>query len=894
MLSGFRLRVIRAASRAWRGVCVNASASRDVSRRVTFYVSNQQTFTTQAFTTRESTKPAFPATAMSLIGAEDRNAGGSIGYPSDSAQQCYHCGLPVAPDVHYQVMIDGSPRPMCCAGCQAVASAIVDAGLGNYYTRRDQFPESPRESLPDVVNQLAVFDQPEIQDRFVEKPSEHEREATLIIEGITCPACIWLNEKHLSRQPGVVAVNINYTTNRAKVRWDTRTITFSEILSAIRSIGYKAYPYDPRSLEAARKREARGLLARFAVAGLGMMQVMMYALPRYVTRQGELEADLGSLMNWAALLLTLPVVLYSAMPFFVSAVRDVRALRVGMDVPVALAILIAFSASLLATATGTGEVYFDSVAMFVFLLLGARYLELSARQKAAAHLESLSHAMPATAGRLRDFPRTMATELIPAGMLQSGDHVLVRPGETFPADGVAEQGESEVDEALLTGESMPVKKAPGDALTGGSVNRGNPVVMRITRVGDETLLSAIVRLMDRAAHARPRLQQITDRVAARFVAVVLLLAAATAAWWLYHDAGRALAVTVSVLIVTCPCALALATPMALAVATAAAARRGLLVTRAHALETLARATHFVVDKTGTLTVGKPVVTGVYPVQIERRQALALAASLEQGSEHPVALALREASGEAAPAHDVRNVPGCGIEGVVGGRRLRIGTRAFAAELAANPDCGDVDAQVWLADEHAMLAGFDLRDRMRVDAREFIAALQAQGKTVVLLSGDREDAVRETARALCIAQWYAHMSPQDKLQYVERLQDGGAIVAMFGDGVNDAPVLAQAQVAVAMMSGAALAQGAADMVLLTGRLTDLARMTRFARRTLAIVKQNLGWAIAYNLLAIPLAMAGFVTPWMAAIGMSASSLLVVGNAMRLAREPRRHRLLMVGD
>lgn len=811
-----------------------------------------------------------------------------------SAQACYHCGLPVPEGTRYEAVISGSARRMCCGGCEAVASAIAAAGLDNYYTRRNSYPDAPLDAPLEVVGNLSVFDRPEIQAGFVTRDSDDQREASLILEGITCPACIWLNETHLARQPGVVAVSINYTTNRALVRWDARLTTLSAILAAIRSIGYRAYPYDAQSLEATQRREARELLARFAIAGLGMLQVMMYALPEYLSTDGYIGNGLGSLMRWAALILTMPVVLYSAFPFVSGAWRDLRTGRVGMDVPVALAILIAFGASVIATLTGDGVVYFDSVVMFVFLLLGARYLELRARQESASHLESLSRAVPATANCLTNFPDSRQSDLVPAGSLVKGQYVLVRPGETFPADGRIEQGETEVDEALLTGESMPLSRREGERVVGGSVNRGNPVVVCVEQVGEKTMLSAIVKLMERAARSRPRLQEITDRVASRFVAAVIALAIGAAVWWFLKDASRALPIVVSVLIVTCPCALALATPMALAVATSSAARRGLLVTRSHALETLARATHFVIDKTGTLTEGKPALNEVRTLAINREQALSLAGALEHGSEHPIASAIREAAGPVLAAQEIRNLPGRGIEGVVDGRRVRIGTAEFAAELAGKSEFRNGALPTWLANDSEILAGFGFDDRLRADAVAFISALRAQGSEVVLLSGDHALTVAETARKLGNPVWRAAMAPQDKVEYVRKLQEQGAVVAMIGDGVNDAPVLAQAQVSVAMMSGAALAQGAADMVLLSGRLSDLSDMVSYARRTLRVVRQNLGWAVGYNVVAIPLALTGHVTPWMAAIGMSASSLLVVLNALRLARQPRTHRLIMVPD
>jgi Cu2+-exporting ATPase len=568
-----------------------------------------------------------------------------------------------------------------------------------------------------------------------------------------------------------------------------------------------------------------------------------------------------------------------------------------MDVPVALAVIAAFIASAWATWTGQGEVYFDSVTMFVFLLLGARYLELRARQKAVAHLEGLSRAVPATANRLLNFPLCLNTETVTAGSLTTHDLVLVRPGETFPADGRIEQGEAEVDESLLSGESRPLARKEGERVIGGSVNRGHPVVVQVERVGDQTMLSAIVRLMERAAHSRPRLQEITDRVAAHFVTGVLAVSVATAVFWYMRDPQLVLPIVVAVLIVTCPCALSLATPMALAVATSRSAKHGLLVTRGHALETLARATHFVLDKTGTLTEGRPVVAEVQVFGITRDHALRLAAAAERGSEHPLARAICEAAPAGGPsAVSVRNFPGRGVEGVVEGRRVRVGNLAFVSELARERAAQRTDATgtVWLGEESGLLAVFSIHDAMRGDAARLVRAIRARGAQAVLLSGDHEAIVREVAEQLGIREWYAGMSPQDKSDHVARLQSQGAVVAMVGDGVNDAPVLSQAQVSVAMLSGAALAQGAADMVLLSGRLADLAEGIAYSRRTLSVVKQNLAWAAGYNIVALPLAVAGFVTPWLAGIGMAGSSMFVVLNALRLGRGRRMRRMVVIAD
>ena len=808
-----------------------------------------------------------------------------------SEPSCYHCGLPIPATADFPVEIDRETRAMCCAGCQAVAQAIVDNGLTEYYRHRDALPESPREAMPAALEELGLFDHPDVQKSFVRPVGEHEQEAALILEGITCAACVWLNEAHVRRQPGVTAVDINYATRRARVRWDTRATRLSAILEAVAAIGYRAHPYDvARSEELARK-ERKAALWRVFVAGFGMMQVMMYAVPVYIA-DGDMTADIEQLMRWASLVLTLPVIFYSAAPFFTSAGRDLRLGRVGMDVPVALGIGFAFAASVWATLTAAGEVYFDSVTMFVFFLLSGRYFEMMARQKAARSVETLARAIPAFATRLPEWPRATA-ERVAVAELKTGDVVQVKPGETIPADGPVIDGESEADEALLTGESRPVAKRAGDPLTGGSVNLGSPLMMRVERVGESTRLATIQRLMERAAAEKPRLVVLADRIAGRFIVALLLLAAATALLWWWLDPARALWVFVAVLVVSCPCALSLATPTALTVATGALAARGVLVTRGHAIETLARATDMVFDKTGTLTEGRMVLLDTIPVRGDPALALRMAASLEHGSEHPVARALRAATATGDLAVSAaRARTGAGVEGVIDGRLLRLGKPVYVAELHGQPLPGVAAAKVdaggtvvALGDEAGWLACFVIGDRLRGEAAAVVAAITAAGVAPAIYSGDAPAAARRAAEALGITSVAGGLSPEDKHARVKALQEQGAVVAMVGDGVNDAPVLAQAQVSVAMGQGADLARAHADIVLLGEGLGHLAEGIAIARRTLAIVRQNLVWSFAYNLIAIPLAMGGWVTPWMAGIGMSLSSLLVVLNALRLQRLPK---------
>jgi Cu2+-exporting ATPase len=819
----------------------------------------------------------------------------SITEATDKGRVCYHCGLPLPPRADWSVVIGEIARPMCCAGCKSVAQAIVDNGLVEYYRHRDALPESPREALPAALADLGLFDHPDFQKSFVRPIGEHEREAALILEGITCAACVWLNERHIAQQDGVTVVDINYATRRARVRWDDRRIRLSEILAAIAAIGYHAHPYDPGRSEQLAQKERRAALWRLFVAGFGMMQVMMYAVPAYIADVGTITGDIESLLRWASLLLTLPVVLYSAAPFFRSAWRDVRLRRLGMDVPVALGVGSAFAASVWATVSASGEVYFDSVTMFVFFLLGGRFLEMAARQKAVRGVEQLAKLLPAFTERAAAHVEG-GFERIPVASLAVGDQVLVKAGDAFPADGVVCEGTTSVDEALLTGESRPLAKVTGDAVIGGSVNRVSPVLVRVTSVGEGTRLAAIRQLMDRAQAEKPRIVMQADRVAGYFVGVLLVLAAATAGAWYVLDPDRALWVFVSVLVVSCPCALSLATPVALTVARGTLSRNGLLVTRGQAIETLARATHFVFDKTGTLTHGnlRLVATQTFGAA-NAADALALAAVIEYSSEHAIGEALKraaEAPGISIPAaSSVRGIPGQGIEALVQGTRHRIGRIEFVAELAGDiPDAavghdGDGATLVGLGDERGWIAVFRFQDELRPGSRDLVDMLRQARHSVIILSGDSLGAVAAVAQVLGVSDARSGLTPQEKYEAIVALQRGGAVVAMVGDGVNDAPVLAKAQVSVAMGRGTELARTQADFVLLSDELGHLGQGIEISRRTLRVIYENLAWAFAYNVLAIPAAMIGWITPWMAGIGMSASSLLVVLNALRLQSSRR---------
>ena len=796
-----------------------------------------------------------------------------------NTQSCFHCGLPVPSGAEYPITYRQHTEHACCRGCQAVAQTIIDSGQEAYYEHRTALPPTPKDAQAEL-EKLGLYDLPEIQQSFVRIEPENIREAALILENIVCAACVWLNERHISRLPGVVSVDINYATRRARVRWDNTRLKLSDILRAIQDIGYVAHPFDASKQDEIFRKERNSAIKRLAIAGLGMMQVMMYAIPTYTADPSEMTPDIVALMRWASLILTIPVIFYSAWPFFQGAWKDLSRKMLGMDVPVALGIGSAFVASVWATLTQQGEVYYDSVNMFIFLLLTGRFLELNARRRNAQAAEELVKLIPAVATRLPAWPERKE-ETVPVAQLSPGEHVLIKPGEAIPADGLLIAGTSSVVEAMLTGESVPCGKQPGDSLIGGTLNQQSPLVMQVTKMGEETRLSAIVRLLDRAQSEKPRIGRMADRAASWFVGLLLVITAVIAAVWYSIDPDKVLWITVSILVITCPCALGLATPAALTAATGRLTKLGLLTTRGHALETLAQATDIVFDKTGTLTTGKLSLLAVESADGHSRdEILRLAAALESASEHPIAIAIRQAAGPAPAALAPVNHPGQGVEGIINGQSFRLGKAAFAGVELPDAASHPAATRLALTGPNGLIGWLALGDEIRADAANAISMLKSLGLRVHLLSGDNQASANAVGATLGIDEVRAEALPGDKLAYVKALQQRGRLVAMVGDGINDAPVLAQAQVSVAMGEGTDVAQAAADMVMLGGRLDALADGVGIARKTRAIIYQNLAWALGYNLIAIPLAALGHATPWIAGIGMSASSLLVVLNALRL--------------
>jgi Cu2+-exporting ATPase len=609
-----------------------------------------------------------------------------------------------------------------------------------------------------------------------------------------------------------------------------------------------------------------------------------------------MDADMTNLMRWAGLLLTLPAIGYSAQPFFLGAWLNLKNRMLGMDVPVALGITAAFIGSVAATLHGHGDVYFDSITMFIFLLLCSRYLELGARRKAASALDNLQHALPASAIRMPGYPDSRDTELVSADRLVSGDVILVKPGEAIAADGVILEGETSVDLSLLTGESRAQPKTIGANLPGGAVNATQPVVLRVTQSAGKSTLSVLMNLIEKAGQGKPQIALWADRVAAWFVATLLLFAVIVFVCWHFLDPARAWPIAIAVLVVSCPCALSLATPTVLAAATNRLLRQGVLIVRPHVLETLHRATHIIFDKTGTLTVGKPLLRHIQAMdEVSSASCLRVAAALAASSNHPLSVALVNAAAEHESTRDVvlqcqeiDHVAGQGLEGVFNGVRYRLGSASFVhgfsqCDFPLNSPPGLTS--LYLGVSGSCLARFDMSDGLRSDASQVVKHFQAKGKIVILLSGDQQTVTQRVADELGITTAQGQTLPDQKLSYVQSLQRDGAIVAMVGDGINDAAVLRAADVSFAMGGGAALAQTHADCVLLSEQLSSLAIVDDTAAKTITVIRQNLAWATLYNLLAIPAAALGILNPWMSGVGMSLSSVVVVINALRLQRMPR---------
>lgn len=915
------------------------------------------------------------------------------------AGHCFHCGDPV-PQPPFYADILGKSREMCCMGCQLASQSIVEAGLEQYYLDRSEINRTA--SLPTQLTRLEAYDHDEIKSQFV-YAQDGLSVAELSVNNLRCAACTWLIESRLYEIDGISKCQVNLTNQRMRVIWDESKLPISRILAVINEIGYEAKPYRQDTHEAMLAKHNNKMLLRLGIAALGAMQAMMYAVALYFGEYSGMLILQRDFLRWVSLFVSIPVFFYAGIPFFTSAWSAVRARQVNMDVPVSIALIVTFFASLYATITGNGQTYYDSVSMFIFFLLAGRYIEHNARLKAATMANDLVVVEPVLVQKIaenkgdaalilqqlqqnalnkvdtstinqavhetgvkspisavasaptkytpnfmqsmdanvyqitnriaQDWQQTSRQpdllksgllkpaygaeqkQMVTAQSLQVGDIIMVEAGSEIISDGILLSPTATVSQSLLTGEGDLIIKSQGDYIVGGAQNDSQPFEMLVTALPEDSQIGLIDRLMNRAMSEKPKLAQQADKLARWFVARILVLSALVFIGWYIVDPSQAIWATVAVLVATCPCALSLATPIALTVSTNRLASYGFLTTRGHTLQTLAEITHVAFDKTGTLTYGKPNLLNIEltkPVSqnenadssalpLQKDRFLGIAAALEVGSRHPIAHALLTAAYQLhlPPTQALQHYPAGGVEAMIDGVLYRIGHMDFALDKSATGENVDNNLTIDLLSHRASsavvlscqtsssstwqaLACFYFSDKVRDNARSMLDTLKDLGIESVMLTGDPSPQALVMAESLGMQSAYNGLSPTDKVNHIQQLQAQGSVVLMVGDGINDAPVLAAADVSTSIAGAADLAQVSSDSIILNGQIEAITAAKRIADKTERIIKQNFRWALAYNSIVLLPAAFGYVPPWLAAIGMSLSSLFVVLNALRLKR------------
>ena len=791
------------------------------------------------------------------------------------AGHCFHCNEPIPAGFSFSLNFDNQQRQFCCAGCLAVADTIISSGLADYYRFRTE-PASRSNALPaELIDSLAEYDAPDVL-ADVSSQQGDLTEISLSVSGISCAACAWLIEKQLRQLSAVQQVTVNSATQRCHLVWQADKTPLSVILNKLAAIGYQASPFVADNEEQTFKTELNRFLKRLAVSGIMTMQVMMLAVALYFGDYTGIEASHQGYLRWISLFLTLPVVLYAALPFVQSAWRGINARQLNMDVPVSLAVYYTFFASAYATVFNTGEVYFESVCMFTFLLQLGKFFEYRARSRARDATSNLLKIMPVAATLIKENQQ----QTVSAKRLNAGDLILVKPGETVAADGVIISGSSSTDESMLTGEYTAVAKQPGDSVLAGTTNHDGLLTVQVSQPLAASHLGQIIALQQRTLSQKPAVLQKTDQLARYFVERLLLVALATfLLWYFWLDADRAFWVTLSVLVATCPCALSLATPTAVTCALASLNRRGILIKQSAVLDVLPQLTHLVFDKTGTLTEGRFSIATVKINNPDYSQTdvLNLIANIEQYSEHPIAKAFASHLSAPLTLSETEISIGAGIKARYNNTEVRAGSAAFCGIGSGS------GAMVYLSIDNQCIAEIWLQDAMRPEVPVLINTLRSAGYKLVMLTGDSSDQAEQLQQKLQFDVMRKGCTPEQKVAEINTLVGKGHKVLMIGDGINDNPAFHAAHVSVTLETGSDLSKNQADVLLLQPSISLLAHLLTQSSQAQQVIKQNLYWSAGYNLLIIPLAVAGFVSPYIAVLGMSFSSLLVVSNSLRLLRK-----------
>ncbi len=809
--------------------------------------------------------------------------------------KCFHCFEPIPSRIDLYVTINNKKQPMCCIGCQAVAQTIVDNNLTQYYQVRTEPAQKGQPLIPDQIKKNKLLDEDILQNEFIHQTGEY-KEAILTIDGISCAACAWLIEMQITKLFGILSITVNATTQRATVKWQDNILQLSDILNKIENIGYQALPFKASDIEIRNARQSKTFIKHLGISGILMMQIMMIAFGLYFGVFGDMSPQSKTYLRWVSLLLSLPVVFYAALPFYIAAFNALKTKHLSMDVPVSIAIILAFSASAWATVTQRGEVYFESVSMFTFLLLIGKFLEFRARSRAAQVSANLLKLMPITATKVTSDAKNKdiihSEKLVAAKSLQLGDFVLIKPGEIVPADGIIISGHSQLNEAMLSGEQHPISKTINDSVFAGTINGDGNLTVEVKKLTSHSFLSQLIRLSEQSQAHKPKLARLSDKIAQYFVAIILLSAIATAFYWQQHMPEEAFWITLSVLVATCPCALSLATPTALTCATTRLNRDGIMIKSAHVMETIPKINCFAFDKTGTLTTGAFSIAKISLItndalNLDKKEIVTIAAALESFSEHPIAKPFIKHRDFHINAQNTKVYSGKGIIGTINDITYSIGKPSWLLKNT-NIELENKykDATCVLLCGKTLIAAFYLIDEVRSESKYVLQELNKKNK-IIILSGDNQDACKKIASELSIKQCYGNLSATDKMNIIKNLQTNHQnkkyTIAMVGDGVNDSPVFGAAHISMAMGCGTDIAKSGADIILLNNDLTSINTLIHIAAKTRKIIFQNYLWALGYNIIMLPLAMSGYILPYMAVIGMSASSILVISNSLRLLKK-----------